>query len=105
MANVSVTVQMSPDYERIMQTMPQTKEALDKRAIEIAGQANALGSSFKTGKYHPDHTSPGVGGTTPIYDYSKAKNANRYGSVATVHPKNYAAMKDNMVNNTLLKAM
>ena len=51
MANVSVTVKMSPDYERIMQTMPQTKEALDKRAIEIAGQANALGSSFKTGTY------------------------------------------------------
>ena len=104
-STVHVNVQMSPDFEQVIKTMPQVKAALTKEASAISEQANALGSSFKTAKYHPDHTSPGVGGTTPKYGYEKAKDANRYGLVATVHPKNYAAMKDNMVNNTLLKAM
>ena len=39
-----------------------------------------------------------------IYGYEKAEKSTKYGYVSTVHPLNYAAMKDTYQNNTLLKA-
>lgn len=76
--------------------------ALDARTAQITARANALGSGFRTGHYHPDHRSPGVGGTQP--SYVGDVRMGRKGYVGIVHPANYAAMKDNYENNTLLKA-
>ena len=45
-----------------------------------------------------------VGGTQPRYVSEKAIET-QGGSVSIVHPKNYAAMKDNHLHNTLLKSM
>ena len=76
--------------------------ALDARTAQITARANALGSGFRTGHYHPNHRSPGVGGTQPA-SVGDVRMGNR-GYVGIVHPANYAAMKDNYENNTLLKA-
>ena len=76
--------------------------ALDARTAQIMARANALGSGFRTGHYHPNHQSPGVGGTQPAYVGDVRMG--RRGYVGIVHPGNYAAMKDNYENNTLLKS-
>ena len=76
--------------------------ALDARTAQITARANALGSGFRPGHYHPDHRSPGVGGTQP--SYVGDVRMGRRGYVGIVHPANYAAMKDNYENNTLLKS-
>lgn len=76
--------------------------ALDARTAQITARANALGSGFRTGHYHPNHRSPGVGGTQPAY-VGDVRMGHR-GYVGIVHPANYAAMKDNYENNTLLKS-
>ena len=79
-----------------------TKSALQKRTKEISDRANAMSSDFRTGYYHVDHKSPAVGGTQP--EYGSDVQLGRNGYIGIVHPKNYAAMKDNYQNNTLLKA-
>lgn len=104
MASVSVRVKIDSDAPQRIKRMPEVKSALTDLASKVSATANGLGAGFKTGYYHKDHKSPAIGGTTPVYGYEKAKDSSRYGSVATVHPKNYAAMKDNYQNNTLLKA-
>ena len=99
-----VTVKMFSDFEDIIKGLPGVGNAVTNRASSISGRANGLGSGFRTGFYHPDHKSPAVGGTAPVYGYEQAKKSDKYGYVATVHPLNYSAMKDNHENNTLLKA-
>ena len=79
-----------------------TADALRKRSKEIEQRANAMSADFRTGYYHVDHKSPAVGGTQP--EYGSDVRLGRHGYVGIVHPKNYAAMKDNYQNNTLLKA-
>lgn len=101
---VKVTVKMSPDYERILKSQPGVGGAVTERASQVSSNANALGAGFRTGYYHPEHKSPAVGGTAPVYGYEQAEKSTKYGYVSTVHPLNYAAMKDNYENNTLLKA-
>ena len=103
-SDVKVVVKMSSDYERIMKSQPGVGEAVTNKASAISGNANALGAGFRTGYYHRDHKSPAVGGTAPEYGYEKAEKSTKYGYVSTVHPLNYAAMKDTYQNNTLLKA-
>lgn len=70
---------------------------------KVAANANSMGAAYRTGYYHRDHKSPAVGGTQPSY----AGDVRKYGykPVGIVHPKNYAAMKDNMLHNTLLKSL
>ena len=103
-SGVRVTVRMDPDFENIIKGMPEVGEAVTEKAAAISGRANSLGAGFRTGYYHRDHRSPAVGGTAPSYGHEQAERSTRYGYVATVHPLNYAAMKDNHQNNTLLKA-
>ena len=103
-SDVKVVVKMSYDYERIMKSQPGVGEAVTNKAFKVSSNANALGAGFRTGYYHRDHKSPAVGGTAPEYGYEKAEKSTKYGYVSTVHPLNYAAMKDTYQNNTLLKA-
>jgi len=68
----------------------------------VGSSANALSSGYRTGLYHRDHQSPAVGNTQPRY----VGDVRDFGGwpVGIVHTGNYAAMKDNFENNTLLKA-
>ena len=71
----------------------------DKRA----SRANALGAGYKTGKYHKDHKSPAIGGMSPKYVAHTGRPRGAV-PVGIVYTGNYAAQKDNMLHNTLLKA-
>ena len=100
---VTVKVDVSErSLERAVSYAKGTEAALRKYASKIERRANSMGASFKTGKYHRDHQSPAVGGTKPRY--GSDVELGRKGYVGIVHPENYAAMKDNHLHNTLLKA-
>lgn len=66
--------------------------------------ANALSSGFRTGIYHDHETGEKKGNTQPRY---MAKTGRPRGIVPTgiVYTANYAAQKDNMLHNTLLKSL
>lgn len=76
--------------------------AVRDRTSAIESAANLMGSGFRTGIYHRDHKSPGVGDTAPRYE----SNVEEHGGipVGMVYTGNYAAMVDNHRSNTLLKA-
>ena len=97
-----VKVKLRPGYEKDIYKYPQVKGYVSRLAGDICSQANSLGSGFRTKKCHIDGKE--VGGTQPKYGYDKARES-KEGCIALVHPKNYAAMKDNHLHNTLLKSM
>lgn len=68
----------------------------------IKAAADSMSAGFRTGLYHRDHKSPAVGNTKPKYK-SSVKKFNGL-PVGIVYTGNYSAMKDNTINNTLLKA-
>lgn len=66
--------------------------------------ANASSADFRTGVYHRDHKSPHVGNTQPRYT-GDVEDRDGYWPVGIVHPANYAAMRENMERNTLVKVV
>lgn len=77
------------------------KPRIESKTDEIKASAAAMSAGYKTAKVHkPEGT---VGGTKPKY----AGNVRMFKQlpVGLVYTGNYAAMKDNHENNTLLKAM
>lgn len=81
-----------------------TYQIVRGKTDSTAAKANALGAGYRTAKYHRDHMSPAVGGTAPKY----AANTGRPRGivpVGIVYTANYAAQKDNMLHNTLLKSL
>lgn len=103
MGSVSVKVDISQQsLEHAVGFAEGTAQALRSMTDGITGSANALSSGFRTGIYYVDHKAPHVGGTQP--EYAGSVRLGRKGYVGIVHPANYAAMKDNYMNNTLLKA-
>lgn len=99
--------------------MPQVKNAVTQEANAIANRASGMATEksgvwHDTGKPHnPERTGgtwrdhgksyPTIGGTEPVY---RAKPAKIIGGkpFAIAYTGNYAAQKDNLKNNTLLKA-
>lgn len=81
----------------------EARQEVHNATERIEGRANALGSGHFTKLYHRDHKSPAVGNTQASYG-SKVHDGGDT-SVGIVHTANYSAMQDNMLNNTLLKAM
>ena len=74
-----------------------------KSAVErTKASANAMSADYRTGFYHRQHKSPSVGGTQPSYG-GDVQDFDGW-PVGIVYTGNYAAMKDNAENNTLLKA-
>lgn len=97
-----IKVTLRPGYEKDVLNYPQVKGYVSRLAGDCCSTANSLGSSFRTKKVHIDGKE--VGGTKPRYGYEKAREYPN-GCYASVHPKNYAAIKDNHLHNTLLKSM
>ena len=76
------------------------KPALLSYGQRIANRANNLGAGYRTPKWHDHETGETKGGKQPEYG---ATLGNRQ-VICIVHPENYAAMKDNYLHNTMLKA-
>lgn len=77
------------------------KPVLMSYGRRIADRANSLGAGYQTAKWHDHATGETKGGKSPEYG---ATLANRQ-TACFVHPENYAAMKDNYLHNTMLKAI
>ena len=77
-------------------------EVLEQKTAEVCSRANAYGASFETERTVNWATKEHVGGTQPEYGYSV--RVGNQGAIGLVMPKNYAAMKDTYLHNTLLKA-
>ncbi len=99
----SIKVTLKPGYEADVCKYPQVKDKVSQLAGAISDRANALGAGYRTGIYHDPKTGEKRGNTQPKYASEKAKET-KNGCIAIVHPKNYAAMKDNYLHNTMLKA-
>ena len=98
-----VQIRIDPNKLRSLAfTSEGTRQLVDEKTRKVASTAESLSAGFRTGLYHRDHKSPGVGNTQPKY----GKDARIMGksAVGIVYTGNYAAMKDNHENNTLLKA-
>lgn len=103
MARVKINIELDPDAPELVLNSPQVKAATTKEAKEIAARANSMGSGFRTEVVVDYETKETRGGTQPEYAALNAR-ATKKGCIALVVEKNYAAMKDNHLNNTLLKA-
>lgn len=118
--SISVKVVMAPDFEQQCYDKPQVASAVTSKANEIAAKANGMAiersgiwrevgkphdADAQGGKWHGPNNVPTTGGTEPEY---KAKPAKRMGDegrpIGIVFTANHAAQKDNLKNNTLLKA-
>lgn len=81
-----------------------TYQVIRSTTDAIANRANNMSANYRTGKYHPDHKSPGVGGTQPRYQ-SNTQRPKGIVPVGMAYTANYAAKKDNYLHNTLLKSL
>lgn len=103
----SCSIHISED--KLRQACTQDAEGLEqevgKASKAIAQRANSLSSGFRTKEVTRWETGERVGGTKPEYGSDTRARAKRAkGPVGIVYTNNYAARKDNMENNTLLKA-
>ena len=96
-------VVLDSDADEKICTMDGTLAALDRKAEEIAARANAIGSSFRTGRYYDREAEELRGNTQPEYGAVKARKVGK-SAVALVHNENYAGYRDCVLHNTLLKA-
>lgn len=101
MADVVIKIDENKLYEAI-QNAEDLPEVLGEITSRITANANTLGSSFRTGLFYDRSIGQRVGDTQPEYG-GDVKRKGR-SMVGIVHPRNYAAMKDNYEHNTLLKA-
>lgn len=101
-SKVTVSLDGKKLYEAVQESdgLP---DAIQSVASRIASNANALGSSFRTGIFHDHETGETLGDTQPQYGYDVARKGRSI--IGIVMPKNYAAMKDTHENNTLLKSI
>lgn len=115
---VRVDVRMSPDFEQVIMEEPAVASEVTKTANQIAGRANAMGKPsgiwHETGAPHTPGRTGGVwhgnrkstetvGGTPANYE-AKAAQMRNGKPIAIVVTANNAAQRDNMENNTLLRA-
>ena len=63
-----------------------------------------MSAGYRTGYYHREHKSPAVGGTQPSY-WSNTGRPRGVVPVGIAFTANYAAKKDNLEHNTLLKSL
>ena len=109
-------------FRQFVNNSPEVKSEVNKAAGKISAKANGM-STEKSGIWHEigKPYTPGkeggewhgthkeikymVGGTDAVYGSKPAKPTGDGTPVAIVFTANNAAQKDNMKNNTLLKAM
>lgn len=103
MARVTIKTDFGPGWKKAIFQTEKVSEAVTKEANRIASRANGMSSGFRTGIWHDHETGEKRGNTAPKYEAKPAIMRNGK-PVAIVVTANYAAQKDTMENNTLLKA-
>lgn len=101
MANYDIEIN-DKELEKLIKTSDETKALVSEHTTATIDAANAASASFRTAIFHrPDGET--VGDTQP--EYGGNTEMVRGCWVGIVHPKNYAAMKDNHERNTMLKSL
>lgn len=77
--------------------------AVTEATERIFASASAMGAGFRTGLYHRGHRSPAVGDTPAEYGMDVRTFPDSV--VGLVYNANYAAKRDALENNTLLKSI
>ena len=106
MGSYSATLTVKLDKEKLEQAVQDADglpPVLGDAVQKVLANANMLSSGFRTGIYHDHRTGETLGDTQPEYGGDVARKGRSM--VGIVHPRNYAAMKDNYENNTMLKAL
>ena len=98
------SVKFEIDEKALLEFIGQHDESIVRDATEqIHDRASSMSAGFKSGIRHDPKTRQRQGGTQAKYDSNVEKHKGTH--VGIVHTGNYAAMKDNHQNNTLLKAL
>ena len=84
-------------------TAPETLQAVTSATERLAANAQAMGGGFRTAKWRDPKTGEWKGDTPAEYRGDVRSYSDAH--VGIVYTANYAAQKDNMLNNTLLKAV
>ena len=79
-----------------------TEAIIKQHTDAIIDNANALCAGYKSGVFHDRETGTTKGPTQAVYDGNVERRKTAY--IGIVYTANYAAQKDNLENNTLLKA-
>ena len=106
MASFSATMTVKLDGRKVAQAIQDADnlpDTLQGAVSQVVGNANALSSGFRTGIFHDHATGRTLGNTQPEYGGDVQRKGRSV--VGIVHPRNYAAMKDNYENNTMLKSL
>lgn len=106
MASTLVITSIDSDPVKVFQSA-ECKQAVTDLAKQLASKANSLSAGFRTGLFYPPGEKEpleGVGNKQPKYGSKSAINCST-GCVALVVEKNYAAIKDNHLHNTLRKVL
>ena len=103
MASVTVKTDFGPGWKRAIYKTQEVADAVTEEAERIAARANSMSAGFRTGIFHDHATGETRGNTQPRYEAKPAqmREGKPIGIVVTA---NYAAQKDTLENNTLLKA-
>lgn len=88
---------------RAIGTAPETLQAVTSATERLAANAQAMGGGFRTAKWRDPSTGE-VKGDTPA-EYRGSVRSFNNAHVGIVYTANYAAQKDNLLNNTLLKVI
>ena len=102
MADVVVEIDGERLYEAI-QDADGTAPLLEQYAQSVTARANALAAGYRTGRFY-DRSEGVLKGDTQAEYKTNTKKMGR-SQVALVYTANYAAQKENMEHNTLLKSI
>ncbi len=100
-ANVEVVIDQKA-LEDAAYAQEGTQAIIKERTDEIISGANAMSAGYQTGVFHDHATGETRGPTHAEYDGNVQLRRGSY--IGIVYTANYAAQKDNLENNTLLKA-
>ena len=102
-SNVKVDVHIDQEkLERVALRSKGTGSVVGKATYMITKKANSMADGFRTGIWHDHKTGEKEGNTPARYDDGVKLFKDSY--LGIVYTANYAAQKDNLKNNTLLKA-
>ena len=78
---------------------------ITRHTARMGMAANDAGAGFKSERVLDYKKKEWVGGTQAHYGYNVERNGSDRWPVGLVYTANYAAMKDNLLHNTLLKVV
>ena len=107
---VEVTLDIDMNsVRRVVYGMPETVRLIEDATTDIYDRASSMSAGFKSGIRHDPKTRERQGGTPAEYSMKNAEQRRKGGPYAVpvgiVGTGNYASEKDNLQNNTLLKAL